>query len=313
MKPFPFLLAVTLISLSTRAQQPPVEPKGQYVIVNNHRIWYHRFGHGDPILFIPGGPGAAHHFWPDMNGLAKSFEVIYYDPFGRGQSDTAKDVKEYTFEHDVDEVEALRIALNLRKVNIYGKSYGSVVAQAYALKYPNSISHLILAAAFHSAEMWQANDDNSNQEIRNQYPEIGRRLDSLHQKGYVSSDSLYLAIAAPVNDGLLYYYNPNNNATENFNINWKLYYQLAGRDADVTLGGDLANIDFRPRLKEITVPTLIIAGRFDRVSIPRYALQYKELMPAARFVMFEKSGHHPSIEEPELHDKIVRDFLRDRK
>ena len=78
------------------------------------------------------------------------------------------------------------------------------------------------------------------------------------------------------------------------------------------LGGDLANMDFRSRLKEIKVPTLILAGRFDRVAIPKYSTQFKTFMPRAKFVMFEKSGHKSFIEEPALHAKILRDFLNDR-
>jgi proline iminopeptidase len=58
------------------------------------------------------------------------------------------------------------------------------------------------------------------------------------------------------------------------------------------------------------VPTLIIAGRFDRVSIPRYSIQFKSFMPQAKFIMFEKSGHYPFIEEPELHTKILVNFLK---
>jgi pimeloyl-ACP methyl ester carboxylesterase len=46
--------------------------------------------------------------------------------------------------------------------------------------------------------------------------------------------------------------------------------------------------------------TLILAGRFDRVAIPKYAVQFKQFMPQATFVMFEKSGHAPFNEEAEL-------------
>ena len=296
-----------------QAQQIPKEPAGKFIQVAGHRLWVHVFGKGEPLLFIPGGPGAAHHFWPDMNRFADSYTVIYYDPFGRGQSERAKDPSAYSLANDVEEVEALRIALGIKKWNVYGKSYGSVVAQAYALKYQSSLSHLILAEAFHSTEMWQkGNDDYGNAQIQKQYPQVWRELDSLRKKGYVSTDSVYQAVLGRVNDGLLYYFNPNNNATENFDMNLEVYKQIAGKDADVVLGGDLAKFDFRGRLKEIKVPTLIIAGRFDRVSTPEYVEQYQLFMPQAKLVMFEKSGHHPSIEEPDLHARVLLDFLKDQ-
>lgn len=311
----PSLFIVAALCTQAPAHPAPAlakEPAGRLVTVAGHKIWVHRFGKGAPLLFIPGGPGAAHHFWPDMNVFADSFTVIYYDPFGRGASDRATDAAEYTFTHDVDEIEGLRVALGLGKLNVYGKSYGTMVAQAYALKYPDSVSHLILAAAFHSAEMWQkANNDNANDQIRKQYPELWQQLEALRNQGAVSTDPAYMAVTAKVDSSLLYYYDPSNNA-DNFDINFDVYKQLAGANADVIVGGDLAHLDFRARLHEIKAPTLVIAGRFDRVSTPEYAVQYKTWMPQARFVVFEKSGHHPSIEEPQLHARVVRAFLADK-
>lgn len=306
-----FSLVLTVIKGT--AQSIPVEPPGRYISVNGHRIWVHVFGQGEPILFIPGGPGAAHHFWPDMNVFSSKYTLIYYDPFGRGKSDRAKKRSEYSFAADVDEVEGIRKALGYEKINIYGKSYGSLVAQGYALKYPAALSHLILAASFHSGEMWQlANNEFSYALLKSQYPEVWHRLDSMRRHGILSSDSSYQAIYNSVNDGMFYYYNPNNNATENFDINTDVYWQIVGVNGDVVIGGDIANLDFRPYLKNIKAPTLIVAGRFDKISTPEFALQYKTLMPRARFVMFEKSGHHPSIEEPQLHEKVVLDFLSDK-
>jgi proline iminopeptidase len=54
---------------------------------------------------------------------------------------------------------------------------------------------------------------------------------------------------------------------------------------------------------------LILAGRFDRVSVPRYALEFKRYAPQAQFVMLESSGHFPFIEEPDQTESVLRDFL----
>ncbi len=50
-------------------------------------------------------------------------------------------------------------------------------------------------------------------------------------------------------------------------------------------------------------------GRFDRISIPRFSIKYKTYAPQAEFVMFEKSGHDPFIEETEKTFKTIKDFL----
>jgi proline iminopeptidase len=184
-----------------------------------------------------------------------------------------------------------------------------MVAQGYALRYPQSLSKLILANTLHGAEMWQkGNDDNSNSEIQNQFPEVWAELQQLRAKGTLSCDSAYQAVQGRVPDSLLYFYDPSH-AGLKFDLNIDVYCRIAGPDADVVLGGDMASVDFRRRLHQIQVPTLVLAGRFDRVVIPRYSVQYRSLMPRAEFVMFERSGHFPFIEEPEGHDSVVRTGL----
>jgi proline iminopeptidase len=291
------------------------EPTGQYVIVGGHRLWYRIAGKGEPLLLIPGGPGLPHNYlWPSFEQFSDSFQVIYFDAFGRGFSDHAQNPRDYSFSHDVTEIEGLRLALGLGKINVYGHSYGGIVAQEYALRYPQSVQRLILANTIHSAEMWQKGViDNWNHEVLNQYPEVWARLDSLRSRGFHSGDSAYDAIEDEVPSCLLYFCDPSNvpSASNGFSqANWQVFSQIVGPNAATVLGGDMASMDFRSRLASIRVPTLILAGRFDRVSIPRYSTQYRTFMPQAQFVMFEASGHAPFLEEPERHSTIVRQFLK---
>jgi proline iminopeptidase len=77
------------------------------------------------------------------------------------------------------------------------------------------------------------------------------------------------------------------------------------------IGGDIAGLDFRPNLRKLKMPILVLAGRFDRVSLPRYAVEYKKYAPQARFMMMEESGHFPFIEEPEATVAILLEFLHE--
>jgi proline iminopeptidase len=65
----------------------------------------------------------------------------------------------------------------------------------------------------------------------------------------------------------------------------------------------------RARLKGLRLPVLALAGRFDRMIPPRLTVVYKRFAPRATFVMFERSGHFPFIEEPEAFVTAVRGFL----
>jgi proline iminopeptidase len=304
------LMLLTLFGVAASAQSP-VEPQGKFVVVNGHRLWYRISGQGSPLLLIPGGPGCSHgYFYPGMERLANSFQVIYFDAFGRGQSERAKNPSEYSLNHDIDDVEGLRKVLGLDKIAVYGHSYGGVVAQGYALRYPQPLSKIILANTCHSAEMWQKTNDNWNSEIQNQYPEIWAELQQLRAEGLITCDPNYQKVQGRVPFSLLYFYDPSN-SNLTVDTNPEVFCQIAGPDSGIVLGGDLASVDFRRQLRGIEVPTLVLAGRFDRIGIPRYEVQFKTFMPQAQFVMFEKSGHMPFLEEPELHDSTVCSFLRE--
>jgi proline iminopeptidase len=285
-------------------------PQGDYVMVNGAKLWYESEGKGELLLLITGGPGTSHScFHPYFSALADSYRVIYFDAFGRGKSDQAKSPKEYTFDRDVEDVEGLRKALGLGKINVLGHSYGGLVAQAYALKYPESIHKLILSNTLFSGEMWQANNDNCNHEIRNQYPEAWEKIEQLRAQGFHSSAKELQEVYNTIPGGLFYYYDASNENKVVIEYNTEVYYAIAGDDADFLIAGDIAKLDFRTELKNLKMPTLILAGRFDRVTLPRFSIQFKQYAPQAEFVMFEKSGHNPYVEEPAKMFEVVRRFL----
>ena len=313
-----FLLAlVSLFVNITKAQVKPVDSwtDGKYVNINNAKLWVVTVGEGDPIIFIAGGPGGAHTGLRSFDALANGHhQLIYFDAFGRGKSDTAKNVTEYTLERDIDDIEGLRKALKLDKITVLGHSYGGVVAQGYAIKYPGHLSHLILADTFHSFVMWQENDDSSNREIKNSYPEVWDELMKVREQGAVSSDAIHQEIYGKVPYGFLYAYNPDKFASRGSKpypnaYNSKLYYQMVGKDGDFIVGSDIGTFDYRKQLKDLKMPVLIVTGRYDRVAVPWMAVKFKEYCPQAQFVMFEKSGHNPQVEEPEKEFKIINDFL----
>jgi proline iminopeptidase len=318
MKKIIFLFACALLQFSLNAQTLPNSfTDGKYITVNGAKLYVVLAGKGEPLIIIPGGPGNSHFPYRRFDSLANNHTLIYFDAFGRGKSDTAKDVKEYSLARDIEDLEGLRIALHYDKWNVLGHSYGGLVAQGYALKYPSHVSHLILANTFHSFIMWQENDDNSNHEIKENYPEVWEELMKIRETGAVSSDQKHQDIYGKVPYGFLYAYNPDNFVSRS-NIkrmpypnafNSKLYYQMVGKDGDFIVGSDIGNFDFRKDLKKLTMPVLIYGGRYDRVAVPKMMVKYKEYCPQAKFVMFENSGHNPQVEEPQELFILIREFL----
>lgn len=290
---------------------------GKYYEVNGAKLWVVTVGTGEPLIMIAGGPGGAHRGLRSFDSLSVkgNIQLIYFDGYGRGKSDVAKDVKEYSLERDIEDIEGLRKAMKLDKVSLLGHSYGSLVAQGYAIKYGENVSHLIIANGFHSFIMWQENDDNSNHEIKTNYPEVWSDLMAHREQGGISSDSIHQSIYSRVPYGFLYAYNPTKfinrgRASYPNSFNSELYYQMVGKDGDFIVGSDIGNFDFRKQLRDLKMPILIIAGRFDRVAVPSMMVKYKEYCPQAKFVMFEQSGHNPQVEEPEKEFPLIIDFLK---
>ena len=109
-------LFFTLLCFLTKAdaqQYPSSYTDGKYITVNGAKLYVVLVGHGDPLIIIPGGPGGSHLGYRVFDSLAKDNEIIYFDAFGRGKSDTAKDVKEYSLARDIEDIEGLRKALHL--------------------------------------------------------------------------------------------------------------------------------------------------------------------------------------------------------
>jgi proline iminopeptidase len=314
------LLALATSSLAQNSTSEPLSgeatalhPAGDYVVVNGTRLWFESEGTGQALVLIPAGPGVSHgYFHPHLSPLAKSQRVVYYDAFGTGKSDRAQGDQKYTFARDVENVEGLRKALRLGKIDVLGHSYGGMVAQAYALRYPESVRRLVLADTSWGGAMSQAHRDNALSELRDQYPETYERVVKVHGQGFHTCSKGYRdAYDAP--PGFLLFYN--NSAFRDLirtadPPDSKVLCAIEGDDYDFVAGSEMAKLDFHMQLKNLNMPMLIISGRFDRGMLPRYAVQFKTYAPKAQFVMFEKSGHFPFIEEPVEFIRVVEDFLR---
>lgn len=288
-------------------------PAGTHRLIRGHRLWVEQEGEGDPVLVLSGlGPAGSHViFHPHFDELARTHRVIYVDLFGRGRSDRPSDLREITFATDVRDMAALIEDLQLGPVHLYGFSYGGLIAQALALAAPESVRTVTLANTLHSPEMWQLNHANINREIANQFPATWTRIEALRRSGVVSTDPVMQQELA-VGMRLVRFYNPDNAArllTEPGARNAELYPLFCGPDVDFIIGGEIVKIpDFRPRLKDIEAPMLVLCGRYDRALFPLLQSDFQHFAPAARFEVLERSGSFAHVEEPEVVLATLRDF-----
>src|SRR2546423_720891 len=98
-------MLVCNIFLIAQIKYPDSQADGKYITVNGAKLWVVTVGQGDPLIIIPGGPGSTHFPYRIFDSLASDKNMlVYFDAFGRGKSDTAKDVKEYSLARDIDDI-----------------------------------------------------------------------------------------------------------------------------------------------------------------------------------------------------------------
>lgn len=292
--------------------------ESQFIELDGYKINIEVKGKGEPIFFIPGGPGNSHDYMQGAFGhYYKSNTVVFFDFLGRGMSDDARKHTEYSVDNDTELIEKIREYLGLEKISIVGHSYGSVPAQNYALKYPNNLKKLVLIAGFHSGHMWQANCDSYNHYAKTHFPELWKQVDSIRSLGYVSGDPEHQDIYGRFPTKYIYFHNTEVTRiapkTKYRNWNNDVYVAIIGRDGDFEVSGSMIDTDFRLQLKDVRAKTLITAGRYDGVSTPEFNVQYKRFMPQAKFVMFEHSGHNPYLEEPDKFYALFEEFMGIKK
>lgn len=293
-------------------------PEGKYYEINGKRLWVEQHGDGEPVVLLSGlGPAGSHVvFHPHFDSLAQHYHVIYVDLYGRGRSDRPNDLSTITFASDVADIVVLLMQFNLGPVHLYGFSYGGLIAQALALDHAHLVKSLVLANSLHSPEMWQKNHENINREIAHQDPKTWAEIEKLHVQGVPSTAPPMAALFFSA-VGYLRFFNPSNAsriATEENARNTELYPLFCGEDVDFKIGGEIIKIpDFRMRLKDISIPMLILAGKFDRALYPKLQIQFIEYAPQAIFHLLEKSGSFSHIEETERLFEILREFFSGKK
>jgi len=254
---------------------------------------------GFPVLFLHGGPGSQtnpehrRYFDPDF------YHVVMFDQRGCGRSTPAGCTEENTIWHLVEDIEAIRRQLGMNKWLLFGGSWGSTLALAYATSYPQRVAGIVLRGVFLASQAeleWYLNG------LRRFIPEAWERLTN------------------GVADNIIQRYHRDvNHADPEFSVaaarRWVEYEQ-----AVMAIGGSLpssagsvdrAALLARARvqlhylaagcfLREgqlmqaaggISAPAIVVQGRTDMVCPPLTAFELSRRLAAARLRIIEQAGH----------------------
>ena len=314
------LLAITgCVGTGGRVPAPGVyDVQERFVDAKGALIYTKTVGTGPPLVIVHGGPGASHDYLlPYLLPLARHHRLVFIDERGSGRSEKLEDVKQYTVENMVEDVEGVRQSLGLGKIDLLGHSYGGVLAQAYALKYSANLSHLVLCSTFHSTRAINA----ALAKIKAAMPADARaRVDKAEAAGLYGKGRPWLQnryTTEYMNDAwgegyfpYLYQSRPDANydPVASGIMSWDLYREMWGSHGEFVVDGNLASVEYADRLKGLTVPTLITVGDHDE-SEPSIAREMNALIPGSRLVVLPRSGHMTFVDQPRLFIAAVDDFL----
>lgn len=286
-------------------------PHEGFVQVPGGPVWYRVFGSGTatPLMIVHGGPGMSSCIFDPLASLVSQYRpVIVYDQLGSGRSGRPMDTSLWNAERSVRELAAIRQALGLRKVHLMGHSWGgSVVADYVITMRPAGVESVVLAGPLLSTKLWI---DDANL-LRSQLPaDVQEVLRRNEQAGTVQSKE-YEA-ATKVFYGRFLYHQADVKKPESCEQappNYEIYRIMWG-PTEFYATGNLSMFDVTPGLKQLTMPTMFVVGRYDEARLETVA-KFQAMIPGSIVKVLENSGHMAPLEEYDAYAVTLEDFLRE--
>jgi proline iminopeptidase len=267
-----------------------------------------------PVVFLHGGPGQGSQHFDALAGpyMERELRMVYFDQRGSGRSEQPAN-RDYAIATLVEDIEALRRSLGVPKLALIGHSFGGLLALEYGATYPANVSHVVFVAG-----LW---DTDLQCRLR------GRRLAELRPEAYarVARDTIgpdgkprnhcgleFNAFTGAEREAYnleLMFPNPAVRARID-SVNAAQGIRNTGEMSRVIFSGG-REIQFRA-YDRLTMPVLVIGGRYDGAVQPAGLRELASRLPNARFVEYDRSGHYPYLDEADRFAREVTSFIRSR-
>jgi len=278
---------------------------------HGHKIYVELSGnpHGKPIIFLHGGPGGGTNPKQRQFFDPKHYQIILFDQRGCGQSKPLGETNGNTTQDLLSDMEAIRKHFDIKRWIIFGGSWGSALALAYATQYPETIKALILRGIFLSRKTeldWFLDEvkaffPEANQTLLDFLPDDKRDGLVKNYSELVFSNDLKISGPASISwnrfeSGLLKLLPQAEDNT--ILTDEDIQNEIARARVQLHYIKDQCFIDGKKILEEVKqlkdIPTTIIQGRYDMVCPPITAYELYQCMPHANFIMVPDAGHSAS-------------------
>ncbi len=245
-------------------------------------------GKGPVVVFINGLTMDVNGWYFQVDAFSQNYKMLRYDCRGQGQSD--KPDMDYSQEMHAEDLKNLLDRLNVGKAHVVGLSNGGMVAQHFALKYPDKVGALVLV------------DTCSYIDIL-----LELILKAWIKATEIGGSELRYDVALPV-------------LFSNSFVEKNLENIMALRETSIennpprpfiNLAKACMKHNLADRVSEIKSPTLIIVGEEDILIPPRHSKILHQSIKNSKLVIIKDCGHVPPIEKPEEFNAIVLGFLKE--
>ncbi|MDD3652378.1 alpha/beta fold hydrolase [Immundisolibacter sp.] len=260
-------------------------PVEAYAEIDGGRLFYRRQGRGQPLLLVHGF-ALDHRVWAlQWPALAADFDVISVDLRGFGRSSLPGAAP---YAHHAD-LRALLDALGVERAHLMGHSLGGGIAASFAVAYPQRAGRLVL-----SAPLLRGHALSALLTLLKRVWQIAARdgVDAA-RTAWLHSDLFAPALDTPTGRALL-------TAILADYSGWHWQH----RDPETGVEPPLAE-----RLPELLAPTLVLVGARDLPDFVHMGEALAGQAPDARLELLPTLGHGPSVESPDLFNRLALDFL----
>lgn len=248
------------------------------------RTTYLSAGSGDYVICLHGAGAGAVTWYPSIGAISKKFQVIVPDIVGYGESD--KPNAPYDRAYFSKWLKDFLIQMKIQKAHIVGLSQGGAIALQFAIDYPDMVNKLVV---INSAG-------------------LGAKVSFWPLVGMIWMNSFPSVMANHFNAPYIVH------KPENRDINHSLYSvavikSSGGKNAFKQGRGSAVSKIPEESLKRINNETLIVWGKEDKLFSPEYGETTAKIIPNAKFHLIQDAGHLSLIDQPEIFNKILKDFL----
>ena len=302
-------LTLALVACSLHAQEWDYTRQGM-VEVEGGKVWYGIMGEGNktPLLCLHGGPGGTGYGFLYFYEIAQDRPVIMFDQLGGGRSTLHQDTTLMKVDQFVEQVEAVRQALDLEEFYLLGHSWGTALALEYYDKYPDAVKAIIFNSPYFSTPIWAADADTLVMALPDSIQEDIRQAEEdsvFNTPAYAAANDYFIR-----RHGRRMAYRPLPFKAKLPSSSTFVYNYMWG-PSEFTATGTLRDYDNHQALKRVRVPALFTTGEFDEAR-PTTIERLSRLTPDSRFVVIAGAGHATMNDNLPAIVQAMRTFLKEQ-